>query len=101
MNDEGRGSVAFDYEVMSQGDAVAPLAVEMQALVEGRPADAFAWLGPHADGNGGRVIRALVPFGTDMAGQLLIADLLAMRFRTLGVPKDPACPGCAAELCAP
>ena len=47
------------------------------------------------------VIRALVPFGTDMAGQLLIADLLAMRFRTLGVPKDPACPGCAAELCAP
>ena len=47
------------------------------------------------------VIRSLAPFGTDMAGQLLIADLLAMRFRTLGVPKDPACPGCAAELCAP
>ena len=46
------------------------------------------------------VIRALVPFGADMAGQLLIADLLAMRFRTLAVPKDPACPGCAAELCA-
>ncbi|NML08822.1 HesA/MoeB/ThiF family protein [Sphingobium sp. AR-3-1] len=47
------------------------------------------------------VIRALVPFGTDMAGRLLIADLLSMRFRTLDVPKDPACPGCAVELCAP
>ncbi len=47
------------------------------------------------------VIRALVPFGTDMAGKLLIADLLSMRFRTMNVPKDPACPLCAAELCAP
>lgn len=47
------------------------------------------------------VIRALVPFGTDLAGRLLIADLLSMRFRTLDVPKDPACPGCVAELCAP
>ena len=46
------------------------------------------------------VIRALVPFGTDMAGKLLIADLLSMRFRTLTVPKDPACPACAVELCA-
>lgn len=45
-------------------------------------------------------IRALVPFGTDMAGRLLIADLLSMRFRTLAVPKDPACSGCAAALCA-
>lgn len=45
-------------------------------------------------------IRALVPFGTDMAGRLLIADLLSMRFRTVDVPKDPACSGCAAELCA-
>ncbi|MEC3912077.1 HesA/MoeB/ThiF family protein [Sphingobium sp. CR2-8] len=47
------------------------------------------------------VIRALVPFGSDMAGRLLIADLLSMRFRTLDVPKDPACPGCAVETCAP
>lgn len=47
------------------------------------------------------VIRALVPFGADMAGKLLIADLLSMRFRTLGMPKDPACPCCAAELCVP
>lgn len=46
------------------------------------------------------VIRALTPFGADMAGKLLIADLLSMRFRTVAVPKDPACPGCAAELCA-
>jgi len=47
------------------------------------------------------VIRALVPFGADMAGRLLIADLLSMRFRTLDVPKDPACPACAAHLCVP
>ncbi|HUD95670.1 HesA/MoeB/ThiF family protein [Sphingobium sp.] len=47
------------------------------------------------------VIRALVPFGTDMAGKLLIADLLSMRFRTLDVAKDPACPGCTPELCEP
>nr|WP_087576279.1 HesA/MoeB/ThiF family protein [Sphingomonas sp. CDS-1] len=46
------------------------------------------------------VIRALVPFGEDMAGRLLLADLLSMRFRTVAVPKDPACPGCAVELCA-
>lgn len=45
------------------------------------------------------IIRALVPFGTDMAGRLLIADLLSMRFRTVGVPKDPACPSCAVALC--
>jgi len=47
------------------------------------------------------VIRALVPFGADMAGRLLIADLLSMRFRTLDVPKDPACPACDAHLCVP
>lgn len=47
------------------------------------------------------VIRALVPFGADMAGRLLIADLLSVRFRTVGVPKDPACPSCAVALCTP
>jgi adenylyltransferase/sulfurtransferase len=47
------------------------------------------------------VIRALVPFGADMAGRLLIADLLSMRFRTIDVAKDPGCIGCAVELCAP
>jgi molybdopterin-synthase adenylyltransferase len=46
------------------------------------------------------VIRALVPFGADMAGKLLLADLLAMRFRTVAVAKDPGCTACAAELCA-
>ena len=45
-------------------------------------------------------IRALVPFGPDMAGRLLIADLLSMRFRSLDVAKDPACPACTVELCA-
>jgi molybdopterin/thiamine biosynthesis adenylyltransferase len=40
------------------------------------------------------VIRALVPFGDDMAGRLLLVDALAMRFRTLVLPKDPGCRAC-------
>lgn len=40
------------------------------------------------------VIRAITPFGEDMAGRLLIVDALSIRFRTITVPKDPACPAC-------
>ena len=36
-------------------------------------------------------LRAVAPFGRDSAGSVLIADLLAMRFRTLTLPKDPGC----------
>jgi molybdopterin-synthase adenylyltransferase len=36
-------------------------------------------------------IRALVPFGTDPAGTLLIIDALGFRFRTVALPKDPGC----------
>lgn len=43
------------------------------------------------------VIRALVPFGEDAAGQMLIADFMARRFRTVRVPADPVCPACAVE----
>lgn len=39
-------------------------------------------------------IRALVPFGEDSAGKLLIADLMSLRFRTLSLPKDPGCTAC-------
>lgn len=39
-------------------------------------------------------IRAIAPFGEEMAGKLVIADGLTMRFRTLTVPKDPGCPRC-------
>ncbi|MBO9576050.1 MAG: HesA/MoeB/ThiF family protein [Sphingobium sp.] len=42
-------------------------------------------------------IRAIVPFGEDMAGSLLIADLLGGRFRRLAIPADPACPACATQ----
>lgn len=42
-------------------------------------------------------IRAIVPFGEDRAGKLLIADLLGNRFRTLAIPADPACPACTAQ----
>lgn len=40
------------------------------------------------------VIRAIVPFGDDSAGKLLIADTHALRFRTLTLPKDPGCVAC-------
>ncbi len=39
-------------------------------------------------------IRAVTPFGDDPAGLLLLVDLLALRFRTLRLPKDPGCPAC-------
>lgn len=46
-------------------------------------------------------IRALVPFGEDSVGKLLIADTLSLRFRTIALPKDPACTAChaSAEPC--
>lgn len=39
-------------------------------------------------------IRAITGFGQDPAGKLLLIDSLAFRFRTVTMPKDPAC-GCA------
>jgi molybdopterin-synthase adenylyltransferase len=39
-------------------------------------------------------IRAIVPFGEDSAGKLLLADALHLRFRTLRMTKDPGCPAC-------
>ncbi|CAN5351769.1 HesA/MoeB/ThiF family protein [soil metagenome] len=41
------------------------------------------------------VIRTLVPFGEPAEGQMLIADLMTRRFRTVKVAADPACPVCA------
>jgi molybdopterin/thiamine biosynthesis adenylyltransferase len=40
-------------------------------------------------------IRAIVPFGEDSAGKLLVADALSLRFRTIALPKDPGCPACS------
>jgi adenylyltransferase/sulfurtransferase len=40
------------------------------------------------------VLRAIAPFGDDPAGTLLLVDLLALRFRTIGLPKDPGCRTC-------
>lgn len=37
-------------------------------------------------------IRAVVPFGDDPAGRLLLLDLLGWRFRSVALPRDPACP---------
>ena len=39
-------------------------------------------------------IRAIVPFGEDSAGKLVLADALALRFRTLAMAKDPGCASC-------
>jgi adenylyltransferase/sulfurtransferase len=36
-------------------------------------------------------IRAIVPFGEDPAGKLLLVDTLEFRFRTITLPKDPGC----------
>jgi adenylyltransferase/sulfurtransferase len=36
-------------------------------------------------------VRAIVPFGADPAGTLLLIDALDFRFRTLSLPKDPGC----------
>lgn len=40
-------------------------------------------------------IRALVPFGADSTGKLLLLDTLDLRFRTIALPKDPGCPACS------
>jgi molybdopterin/thiamine biosynthesis adenylyltransferase len=41
-------------------------------------------------------IRLLVPFGEDMAGKMLVTDLMTRNFRSVRVTADPACPACAA-----
>lgn len=43
------------------------------------------------------VLRAISPFGDDQAGKLLLIDLLALRFRTIRLPKDPGCRGCSSQ----
>lgn len=43
-------------------------------------------------------LRAIVPFGDDPAGKLLLVDALSLRFRTLSLPKDSGCAACGAGL---
>ncbi|MBC9030965.1 molybdopterin-synthase adenylyltransferase MoeB [Sphingomonas sp. JC676] len=40
-------------------------------------------------------IRCCAPFGEDSAGKLLLVDALALRFRTLALPKDSGCTACS------
>ncbi|HEX8485617.1 HesA/MoeB/ThiF family protein [Sphingomonas sp.] len=40
------------------------------------------------------VLRAITPFGDDPAGSLLLVDLLALRFRTIRLAKEPTCRTC-------
>ena len=40
------------------------------------------------------VLKELMGIGTSMAGRVLIWDALAMRMRTIGLPRDPACALC-------
>ena len=39
-------------------------------------------------------IRAIVPFGEDSAGKLLLVDAFALRMRTISLPADPGCRWC-------
>ena len=39
-------------------------------------------------------IRAIVPFGEDSAGKLLLIDALGLRMRTIALPADPGCRWC-------
>ena len=39
-------------------------------------------------------MRAVIGFGDDSAGKLLLVDALAFRFRTINLPKDPGCSCC-------
>lgn len=43
------------------------------------------------------VIREITGFGESLAGRLVLYDALGARTRTVRLPKDPGCPGCAAE----
>ena len=40
-------------------------------------------------------IRVIVPFGEEQAGKLHIFDGLTPTMRTMRIPKDPSCKGCA------
>ncbi|HEX8401256.1 MAG TPA: HesA/MoeB/ThiF family protein [Allosphingosinicella sp.] len=42
------------------------------------------------------ITRCITGFGEDSAGKLLLMDALTLRFRTVGLRKDPGCPACAA-----
>jgi molybdopterin/thiamine biosynthesis adenylyltransferase len=46
------------------------------------------------------VLRTIAPFGDDQAGKLLLVDLLALRFRTIRLPKDPGCALCGGPTAA-
>ncbi|WP_343227932.1 molybdopterin-synthase adenylyltransferase MoeB [Stakelama flava] len=41
------------------------------------------------------MVRAIIPFGDDSAGKLVMVDTLSLRFRTIALPKDPGCRSCA------
>jgi len=42
-------------------------------------------------------IKEITGAGTSLAGRILLYDALSARIRTIRLPKDPACPACAAR----
>ncbi len=44
------------------------------------------------------VLREIAGFGDTLSGRLLLYDALGARMRTVGLPKDPGCHGCAEAL---
>jgi molybdopterin/thiamine biosynthesis adenylyltransferase len=39
-------------------------------------------------------LKLLLGIGNPLVGRLLAFDALSMRFRDVGLPRDPECPGC-------
>lgn len=42
-------------------------------------------------------IKTILDLGDSLSGKLLLIDILSMRFTTLSIPRDPACPLCGAQ----
>ena len=40
-------------------------------------------------------LKLMAGAGTSLAGRLLLLDALAMEWRSIAVPRDPACPVCS------
>ena len=61
MIDDSCRLLGIDKLIVTRNEAAEAGTSAWDDLVHARPADAFAWLGPHRRADGSRVLRALVP----------------------------------------
>lgn len=61
MSHDSLHLAALEDEAITETGLDQRIAPALQDLVHARPADAFAWLGPHRQPEGGRQLRVLVP----------------------------------------